>query len=143
VCQQAISITDIMATCAAITGATLPNNSAEDSFNMLPALLGQADQTPIRPYLLSQTISLALAIRQGPWKYLDHQGSGGNRYDRGELMRYALPEQAPNAPGQLYHLELDPGETNNLYEQNPEMVSALKALLEESKAHGRSRAETR
>jgi hypothetical protein len=71
----------------------------------------------VRPYTLHQTISLALAIRKGPWKYLDHQGSGGNNYDEGPLRLVANPNNAPTAPGQLYNLDLDPGETNNLYFQ--------------------------
>ena len=135
---QTICLTDLMATCAAITGATLPDNAAEDSFNLLPVLLGKDGGRPVRDYTLHQTISLALAIRQGPWKYLDHRGSGGNGYDKGELQRFALPDAAPTAPGQLYHLATDPGETNNLYFKEPEMMAKLKSLLESSKASGRS-----
>ena len=135
---QTISLTDIMATCAAITGTTLPDNAAEDSFNLLPVLLGKDGGRPVRDYTLHQTISLALAIRQGPWKYLDHRGSGGNGYEKGELLRFALPDAAPTAPCQLYHLATDPGETNNLYFKEPEMMAKLKSLLESSKASGRS-----
>jgi arylsulfatase A-like enzyme len=135
---QTISLTDIMATCAAITGTTLPDNAAEDSFNLLPLLLGKDGGKPVRDYTLHQTISLALAIRQGPWKYLDHRGSGGNGYEKGELLRFALPDAAPTAPGQLYHLATDPGETNNLYLKEPEIMAKLKSLLESSKASGRS-----
>ncbi|MEQ8766366.1 MAG: sulfatase-like hydrolase/transferase [Planctomycetota bacterium] len=137
--DQLVSLTDIMATCASIVGAYLPNDAAEDSFDLLPVLEGTADG-PVRPYLLEQTISLALSIRKGPWKYLDHQGSGGNRYDRAPLEQYALPERAPDAPGQLYHLGRDPGETKNLYGEHPAVVRELRAQLEESKASGRSAA---
>ena len=70
--DQTMCLTDVMATCAAIVGAKLPQDAAEDSFNMLPALLGEAGEAPIREYTLHQTISLALAIRRGDWKYLDH-----------------------------------------------------------------------
>ena len=41
---QLTSLTDVMATVAAITGADLPKDAAEDSFNMLPALLGQGQR---------------------------------------------------------------------------------------------------
>ena len=95
---------------------------------------------PSRPYLLQQTISLGLSIRQGRWKLLDHKGSGGNNYQRNKrLQKYALPETAPEAPGQLYDLETDPGETTNLYEKHPQIVARLKKLLDESKKGGRSR----
>ncbi|RTZ69930.1 MAG: arylsulfatase [Verrucomicrobia bacterium] len=138
---QTICLTDVMATCAALTGATIPPNAAEDSYNILPVLLGQAGDKPIREYTLHQTISLALAIRHGNWKYLDHKGSGGNNYGReGEwgMKQFALPERAPDAPGQLYDLAKDPGETTNLYNEYPEIVKALKGKLEEYKTSGRS-----
>jgi len=138
---QTICLTDVMATCAALTGATIPPNAAEDSYNILPVLLGQAGDKPIREYTLHQTISLALAIRHGNWKYLDHKGSGGNNYGReGEwgMKQFALPERAPDAPGQLYDLSKDPGETTNLYNEYPEIVKALKGKLEEYKTSGRS-----
>ena len=138
---QTICLTDVMATCAALTGATIPPNAAEDSYNILPVLLGQAVDKPVREYTLHQTISLALAIRHGNWKYLDHKGSGGNNYGReGEwgMKQFALPERAPDAPGQLYDLSKDPGETTNLYNEYPEIVKALKGKLEEYKTSGRS-----
>ena len=135
---QTICLTDLMATCAAITGATLPDNAAEDSFNLLPVLLGKAGGKPVREYTLHQTISLALAIRQGRWKYLDHRGSGGNGYDKGEMLPFALTDTAPTAPGQLYNLDTDPGETANLYFKEPEVVAKLKSMLESTKANGRS-----
>ena len=50
-----------------------------------------------------------------------------------------LPELAPDAPGQLYNLRTDPGETTNLYFKRPEIVKELKGLLEQSKQSGRSR----
>ncbi|MEQ1904193.1 MAG: arylsulfatase [Pirellulaceae bacterium] len=137
-CDQTVCLTDVMATCAAMAGAMLPANAAEDSFDLLPALLGNANAAQTRPYTLHQTINLSLAIRSGPWKYLDHRGSGGNNYDKGELQRFALLDTAPEAPGQLYNLDTDPGETVNLYFQHPEIVSELKSLLESSKASGRS-----
>lgn len=137
IADQTVCLTDIMATCAAIVDSKLPNDAAEDSFNILPILLGEANKQ-LREYTLHQTISLALAIRKGDWKYLDHQGSGGNRYDRGKLKEMNLPNKAPNAPGQLYDLAADPGETNNLYFKNPEIVKELKGKLEQFKKSGRS-----
>lgn len=138
---QPTSLTDVMATLAAVTGSELPVDAAEDSFNMLPALLDTA-AAPIRPYMLQQAFGLQpfLSIRRGKWKYLDHTGSGGNRYETTPALKpYILPDHAPGAPGQLYDLESDPGETKNLYFEHPEIVKELKSLLEQSKASGRSR----
>ena len=139
--SQTLCLTDLMATCAAITGAKIPEKAGEDSVNMLPALLSEDQGKPIRKYTLHQTISLALAIRRGPWKYLDHKGSGGNNYTRAGrwgMKKYIVPEKAPQAPGQLYNLNSDPGETKNLYYKNPEIVKELKEKLEQFKESGRS-----
>jgi len=139
--DQLTSLTDVMATCAAIVGTNLPNDAAEDSYNMLPVLLGTQGDEPVRRYLLQQTISLAMSIRDGNWKYLDHRGSGGNNYDRGGpwgMREYALRDTDPDAPGQLYNLETDSGETNNLFSKHPDIVKALKAQLEIFRESGRS-----
>ena len=136
---QTVCLTDVMATCAAIAGAELPHGAAEDSHNILPALLGERADTPIRDYSLHQTIRLDLAIRRGAWKLLDHKGSGGNRYDRNPGLRpFIIADTAPDAPGQLYNLDDDPGETKNVYLQEPEIVARLKRQLETSKKTGRS-----
>ncbi len=137
--DQLTSLTDLFATCAAVVGAKLPNDAAEDSFDMLGVLLGTQGDRPVRPYLLEQTISLDLSIRRGRWKYLDHKGSGGNNYQRsGDLKPYYVPDSDPAAPAQLYNLAEDPGERVNLYSKHPDIVSELKGLLAESRKSGRS-----
>jgi len=138
--DQLVCLTDVMATLAAITGSELPRDAAEDSFNLLSVLEGKATE-PVRPYLLTQAFSGAktLSIRRGDWKYLDHRGSGGNRYDSGGLKHFALPESDPDAPAQLYDLTNDPGETRNLYSSEPGVVNELRTLLEQSRGSGRSR----
>ncbi len=136
--DETVSLTDVMATCAAIVDFPLPNDAAEDSLNILSVLTGQQRGKPVRRYTLHQTIKLELAIRRGPWKYLDHRGSGGNNYTNQHLKPYVLPEKAPDAPGQLYNLDTDPGETTNLYFKHLEIVKELKSQLEEYKKSGRS-----
>jgi hypothetical protein len=49
-----------------------------------------------------------------------------------------LPDNAPTALGQLYNLETDPGETKNLYFEQPLKVKELKAKLDELVKAGRS-----
>ncbi|XZE45134.1 sulfatase family protein [Pirellulaceae bacterium SH467] len=139
--SQLISLTDVMATLAAIVKEDLPVNAAEDSFNVWPALR-DSNHPPIRPYLITQAFGgvKTLAIRRGPWKYMDHIASGGNRYDSNPSLRpYALPEAAPEAPSQLYNLQSDPGETKNLFWDEIEIAYELKLILDRSKESGRSR----
>jgi arylsulfatase A len=140
VCDQLVSLTDVLATVAAIVGVELPHDAAEDGFNLLPALDGNATE-PIRPYLLTQAFGgpRTLSLRRGNWKLIDHRGSGGNNYDESVLKPFALAETSPDAPGQLYNLATDPGETQNLFAKEPALAAELKSLLEHSKTAGRSR----
>jgi arylsulfatase A len=139
--DQLLSLTDVMATIAEIVDVKLPENAAEDSYSMLPVLLGNQGNKPVRQYMLQQTMSLELSIRNGNWKYLDHKGSGGNNYDRignWGMSPYKLEDTDPKAPGQLYDLDTDPGERINLYSKYPNKVKNLKAKLEAYKESGRS-----
>jgi arylsulfatase A len=139
--DQTVCLCDIMATCAALVGADLPRDGTEDSYNILPVLLGERlEGQSIREHTLHQTISLALSIRKEPWKYLDHRGSGGNDYEKDEaLPPYVLPEKAPDAPGQLYNPEHDRGETTNLYFKHSRIVEELRTQLHAYRDSGRSR----
>ena len=112
---------------------------AEDSFNIYPIIGEKELSVPTRTYTLHQTISLALSIRRDQWKYLDHQGSGGNDYESPVLQPYVLKESQPTAPAQLYNLDEDPGETTNLYFDYPEIVEELKIQLELAVNSGRTR----
>lgn len=138
VTAQMMNTTDIFATIASAVATALPDDVAVDSFDLLPAMLGkQAEDKSIRPHLLTQSFQGQFQIRQGNWKYLDHEGSGGNKYE-GDLAPYALPEQEPDAPGQLYDLTKDPGETTNLYFKEEARRKELQALLKKLKEDGRS-----
>ena len=140
VSDELMSLTDVFATCATITGSTFPKDAGEDSFD-LNAVFRGTQKDALRPYLLQQTFAKKLSIRQGDWKLIAHKGSGGNNYDKvneWSMGQYALLNTDPDAPMQLFNLKDDPGETTNLYSKNPEMVKKLKALLEESIRTGRT-----
>lgn len=115
---QLTVLTDLMATCADLTDYHLPPDAAEDSYSMLPAILGQ-DSEAIRPQAIMHSISGMFAIRMGEFKYIEGRGSGGWS-DQGDP---ADPE------GQLYHMMTDPQEQNNLFTEMPDMVRQLKKEL--------------
>ena len=51
-----------------------------------------------------------------------------------------MPASQPGKPpAQLYHLDTDPGETKNLFDQEPEVVERLSLLIERFATEGRSR----
>ncbi len=122
-----VCLSDLMATCADLLGAALPDDAGEDSFSILPALLGEKRDAPIRPATVHHSIYGAFAIRVGRWKLVLGKGSGG--WTEGE---------GPEA-GQLYDVESDVSERNNLYEKRPDIVVQLTALLEKYQREGRSR----
>ena len=125
-------LTDLMATCAAIVGLDLPGDAAEDSYDILPVLRGEKHDTPIREALVHHSGFGVFSIRQGPWKLIvDTLGSGGWPPPRGT-------QPQPGTPGQLYDLDRDPQETRNLWDEHPEIIERLKALLERYRAQGRS-----
>ena len=62
-----------------------------------------------------------------------------NKYEANALLEeYHLPDTAPETPGQLFDLENDSGEKQNLSSIHPEIAEEMNALLQESLAQGRS-----
>ena len=128
--DQLITLVDVFATVSDITGEKAPA-MAEDSVSFLPALSGQAIQST-RKGVIHHSISGHFAYRQGKWKLLLAKASGG----------WTSPKEnqagadAPQA--QLYDMENDPGEKNNLYLSHPEVAQRLLANLTVDIQNGRS-----
>lgn len=140
VSDQLFCQTDLMATLAAIVGTKLPNNAAEDSFDFSKVWMGKS-QAQVRDHIIHQGFAgdRKLGLRKGNWKLLNFTGSGGNNYAKSQMLKkYILPDTAPGAMGQLYDLNTDPGETKNLYLEQPEIVARLNQELSSIKAAGRS-----
>lgn len=129
VSREIVSTTDMLATFAAITGKKLPDGAGPDSYNVLPALLGGKLPDSDRPVVFTSGGTGALAIRMGKWKLIEGQGNRGY----GEFQRKKpWPTPEPGAPpDQLYNLEEDLGEKNNLHDEYPEVVTRMKRKLEE------------
>lgn len=125
--SEIICHVDLMATLAVVTGAPLQERAAPDSYNLLPVLLGEKLDAPIRQATVHHSINGMFAIRQGAWKLIEGQGSGGWT-SGGE----------DGLSGQLYNLERDPGEALNLYLEQPEIVERLTNLLNSYRSSGRS-----
>jgi len=131
-CGETVCLTDLYATAAAIVGAKLPTDAGEDSYNILPALLGEKMNSPVREAVVHHSVNGSFAIRQGKWKLIMCPGSGGWSQPKGKNAS-GLP------PIQLYDMEKDPRETRNVYDKHPEIVESLQKLLEEYENSGRSR----
>jgi arylsulfatase A-like enzyme len=121
-----------MATCAQITGATVPPNAGEDSVSILPALKGQAAK-PLREATVHHSIQGKFAIRRDRWKLALCPGSGG----------WTAPnDKAAASQGlpalQLYDLAADPEERTNLQARRPKETRQLTGLLAQYVSRGRS-----
>ena len=112
----------MLATFAALVGEDLPVASGEDSFNQLPALLGNSVKP--RPAMVHHSSS-AFALRHGKWKIVF--GVGEKRV------------KAAAGKGYLFDMEADPFETNDLWSQQPEVVADLTKQFESIQKNGRSR----
>jgi arylsulfatase A len=125
-------LTDLFATVADLINRPLPRDAGEDSFSLLPALRGES-RTPARSSVVHHSAQGIFSIREGHWKLILGLGSGG----------FSVPASVPRAPGgpegQLFNLADDPGERYNLYQQYPEVVAKLSALLRKQQQQGHSR----
>jgi arylsulfatase A len=118
VCGQLVHQADVLATCADILGATLPENAGEDSVSFLPLLKGQ--EAPIRTHAVSCACDGTPSLRQGPWKLV-----------------FASDENS-QTPVQLYNLDSDLGERNNVAADQPQLVAEMRELMERFIVAGRT-----
>jgi arylsulfatase A-like enzyme len=132
VSNEMASLTDFMATVAAVLNLPLPDDAAEDSFNMLPAL-EQRNTAPIRKTMVDASGKGMLCIREGSWKLEMGLGSGG-------FTEPMSVDPVPGGPqGQLYDLSVDPGEQHNVWSEHPDIVDRLTRELKKAEADGRTR----
>lgn len=136
VSDRMFCLTDLLATCAALTGQPLPPGVGADSLNQLPVLLHK-HAAPVRTSVVQQGISGAFGIRQGKWKFIpanaakigSDMGSGANPNDprfAAAIVREPL----------LFNLARDPAETNNLVAKYPKKAAQLAALFHQIQSAG-------
>ena len=131
VCHETINLVDMYATLAAVIGQSVSSKQqvAEDSFNVLPAIVGAESREPLRPSMILHSPNGNFAIRQGDWKYIEGKASP-------QLKK--VPQRDEVVP-QLYNLRSDPGEKSNLIDKHPDVARRLAALLDSHRNAGRSR----
>jgi len=129
-----ICTTDFFATCAAITNYKIKDNEGEDSYSMLPFIEGK-ESKDFRKSTVLHSVNGSFAIREGKWKLICCPGSGGWSYPTLKQIR----EENLDLPSmQLYNLEEDISESNNLIDVFPEKAKELKRALAKIILEGRS-----
>jgi arylsulfatase A-like enzyme len=138
-CDETVCHVDLMATLAAVLGVKLPADAGVDSVNVLPALLGEKREAPLREATVHHSGQGKFAVRRGDWVLIfaptgDDNGKRGEpawfRKDRG----YAAHSEA----GELFDLATDPAQKNNRYAAEGAKVKELTALMERYVTEGRS-----
>lgn len=124
-----VSQVDLLASFASLSGVAIPEEAGPDSLDHLATILGESTES--RAHIVEH--ANILAIRQGKWKYIPGGGraSGALHWNGGN--------RPANAPEELYDLEQDVAERNNVAGQYPEVAKRLGALLTKVQADGRSR----
>lgn len=130
---QMICLVDMLATTAALLEVPLPKPEAgaEDSFSFLPALLGQKDAKPGRDMVVLKSLRYGMyAVRKGRWKWIE-----------------GIPEARPAKGGwqptgeELYDLDKDPSEKENVIQSHPDMARELRAALNAARNQKHTRTE--
>ncbi len=130
--EALVSTVDFFATCADLLNLNVPDNAGEDSYSMLTCLLDSSSSQAPREDLVMHSSDGRFAIRRGNWKLVLWPGSGGWAYPRTEEEMKGLPRF------QLFDLEKDPSEKNNLINDHPDKAELLKELLIDYIKNGRS-----
>ncbi|NQV33316.1 MAG: hypothetical protein HQ515_11535 [Phycisphaeraceae bacterium] len=93
---------------------------------MLPILLGKKmAENSARPRVFHSANGV-FAIQQDEWKLIQGTKGAGAGRDRVQPDSLMLT-------GQLYNLDLDPYEANDLWDQHPDIVLKLNRILEKIK----------
>ncbi|GMW01377.1 MAG: arylsulfatase [Candidatus Hydrogenedentota bacterium] len=117
--RQLVCLGDFIATFADYFKFPLPAHSAEDSFSFLPVLRDEST-TSARDAIVHHDVRGRFAIRHGPWKLVINSGR-----DVDPVL-------------ELYNLDWDVAESQDLSGVNPAIVKRLSGLLESYVANGRS-----
>jgi arylsulfatase A-like enzyme len=117
-----ISQVDLFASLAKLVGQeTDSTKAAPDSKNMLQVLLGKSKEG--RQTMIEE--SFAMSIRSGDWKYINPLSGKTPGWLKNKDVATGLQNTA-----QLYNLEDDPKENNNVIDQYPDVARKLAEELQ-------------
>ena len=122
VVNEPLHAVDWLPTLIRLAGGKVPQQLPLDGHDIWPVLTAAAG-SPHKEILLNVTRA-AGAIRRGKWKLVENGGLSAN--DPGHNRQPEHPAEV-----ELFDLDSDPGETDNLADHHPEIVEELLARLED------------
>jgi len=143
--DQLIANIDLLATLAALVDHPLGEDDGPDSLNQLETLTGTPESAVRNHLLIAPHKQTHLSIRKGKWVYIPRRGSGGFGNGIPSLVKTrsensdftAEGKVRPNAPQeQLYDLEADLRQAENVIRQHPEVAQDLKADIARYRQQG-------
>jgi arylsulfatase A-like enzyme len=114
--DETICLTDMFQTLVEATGGKLPEESAEDSYSFFPILSGEKVTFDRPPVIHHSGGKGMFAIRKGGWKLILGNGSGARTQPVGSPFR---------KPYQLFNIENDISESENLIDSKKEVAKSL------------------
>ena len=114
-CDSTICLVDLLATCADVSGASYDQSQSEDSYSLL-ANLKNPDKPSARPPVIHHSAGGMFAIRQGKWKLVLGNGSGGRQAPKGKPFA---------EPYHLFDLSQDLAEQHNVASNNTDVRERL------------------
>lgn len=134
-CHELVTLLDLPASLAALTGQSLPPREAMDSCNVLPALLGRPHDQPGRETFVAHVGGMAgkvpLSIQQGSWKLITEGGARPSRPIAIQSLQAEMSDAEKLQMKQPFLVDLsnDPSETTNLAPKFPERVAEMRKTL--------------
>ncbi len=128
--QALVSHIDLFASLAKLTGQTLNDDAAPDSFDQLNAWLGLDSKG--RDYVIKQAGN-TLAVIKDDWKYI----APSRRDD--PFWTHTSTETGFITQPQLYNLSFDIGEHNNVASENPEIMRRLAGVVDFVRTNAKTR----
>jgi arylsulfatase A-like enzyme len=119
VCDELVTSMDFLPSLAKLAGTTEPKDRTIDGKDITPLWLGQKGASSPHDTFWYYRLENLEAVRKGKWKLHFAKGKAFSKAD--EPMK------------ELYDLENDIGEENNLYDQHPEVVAELEKVAEQAR----------
>lgn len=133
VCDALVSQIDLMATLAALVEHDLPDDQAEDSYNLLPLLRGEVSE--VRTTHIHNTYKSGYAIRDGKWNLIAAKNGYVSKRNPAWERKHDYPAD-DELECELYDVSTDIGQRHNLAAEHPEIVERLQSKLAQIQQQG-------